>query len=162
MKLFLLRHAEAGERDRKKYPNDALRPLTTEGKRKTLRAAKWMRRHKITFDRIITSPYLRALQTAEIVAGTYKMKVQLNDFLAPEGSVRDLIKLLQRAKRDAVILLVGHEPEMSQMIALLLSGKKGLDINLKKGGLCRLSIDSPRYGRCARLGWLLTADHLQA
>ncbi|HEV8293683.1 MAG TPA: phosphohistidine phosphatase SixA [Tepidisphaeraceae bacterium] len=161
MKLFLLRHGLAGERDPSRYPTDAVRPLTTDGKHEILRIAKRLRREKIRFDLIISSPYTRARQTAEIVARIYKMKVKLTDHLTPEGKMRDLIQYLGALKgAPEAILLVGHEPYLTQLISILLSGKDNLDIRLKKAGLCRLTIGFFLYGRCARLDWLLTPEQL--
>jgi phosphohistidine phosphatase SixA len=52
-------------------------------------------------------------------------------------------------------MLVGHEPYLSDLVSMLLTGHTGLPLNLKKGGLCKLSVTRVRYGRCATLEWLL-------
>lgn len=157
MKLFLLRHATAAQRNLRTYPNDDARPLISAGKREALRAARMLRAKKVTFDHIISSPLTRARQTAEIVAKVHKSEVKFTAHFAPEGNMRDLIKHLRHTcAREATVLLVGHEPYMTQLISLLISGKEGVNIRLKKGGLCKLTADSLRFGRCGRLDWLLT------
>ena len=144
-----------------KYPNDAARPLTASGRRETKRMARTLRRRKAPFDKIVSSPLARARQTAEIVAATYRRKVVFTQHLQPEGDLRSLVQQLRRiAGRARSVLLVGHEPSMSTLISMLLSGGKTLKIRLKKGGLCRLTVESLKYGKCARLDWLLTPRQL--
>jgi phosphohistidine phosphatase len=115
----------------------------------------------LAFDSILTSPYVRARQTAEIVAKTFQAekRLKISEHLACEGSPKKLIQELKTLKAQD-LLIVGHEPYLSGLISLLISGRSDLDINLKKAGLCRLSIDSLKYGRCARLDWLLTPNQL--
>jgi len=58
------------------------------------------------------------------------------------------------------LLLVGHEPFLSQLIGMLVAGDASIQVTLRKGGLCKLSIEQLNYGRCARLEWLLTPAQL--
>ncbi len=58
-------------------------------------------------------------------------------------------------------MLVGHEPYLSTLISLLLSGDGGLQVEMKKGGLCKLSVESLKHGRCAKLEWLLTPRQMR-
>ena len=161
MKLFLLRHGAAGQRNMRKYPNDAARPLTGEGKRETLRTAHSLRRQEFDFDEIISSPLTRARQTAEIVAKVYRKEVKLTPYLGPGVKLRDVIHYLARAcAKASSVMLVGHEPDMSSMISVLISGHEGANIRLKKGGLCKLDVESLRFGKCAELDWLLTPRQL--
>jgi phosphohistidine phosphatase len=159
MELYLLRHGIATERGKETRSSDVQRPLTSRGRRKMRRIAKAMRGLELSFDLILTSPVLRARQTAEIVAKEFELKHQpmLSIHLAPEGRPQKLIRDLKRLHRGCrKVLLVGHEPYLSNLIATLLAGRPVIDINLKKGGLCLLSIDSLQHGRCATLEWLLT------
>ena len=161
MKLFLLRHGAAGQRNMRKYPNDDARPLTGEGKRETLLTARSLRRQKFEFDEIISSPLTRARQTAEIVAKVYKKEVKLTPYLAPGTKVRDLMQYLARTcAKASSVMLVGHEPDMSTTISVLISGHEGANIRLKKGGLCKLDVESLRAGKCAELDWLLTSRQI--
>lgn len=161
--LFLLRHAIAVERGKERKDTDARRPLTSEGESKMRRIAKGMRKLGLEFDLILSSPCVRTRQTAEIVAEEFKMKdsLKLSEHLAPEGDSEDLIKDLKRLHPPSrSVLLVGHEPKLSALISTLLSGKPELEIVMKKGGLCLLSVNRLEFGRCATLEWLLTPRQL--
>jgi phosphohistidine phosphatase len=158
MNLFILRHAIAVDAGTLGIENDSQRPLTQEGAVKMRSIARGMRKMEIELDLILSSPYVRARQTAEIVAKEFKLE---NDFHvtntlipgAPEGKLID--EITKRYSKNNNILLVGHEPSLSSLIARLISGDTSLFITLKKGGLCRLNIDVLAYDRCARLEWLM-------
>jgi phosphohistidine phosphatase len=159
MELYILRHAVAVSRETRGFPHDSDRPLTDKGRSKLRRVVRGMKALGLSFDAILTSPYLRARQTAELVAdelgaGT---KVQRTPHLAPDGNPRALITLItSRSAAHANILVVGHEPYLSQLISVLVSGDERTLITMKKAALCKLAIQTPRYGRCASLEWLLT------
>jgi len=163
MNLYLLRHGLAAEPDVQSFSNDADRPLTPKGKSKLWEIAEGMAALELAFDLILSSPYLRARQTAEIVAEALKARkrLELSDTLAPAGSMKKLIALLKKLEPSAGdVLLVGHEPYLSELIALLVAGQAGLSVVMKKGGLCKLSAASLHPGRCATLEWLLTPKQL--
>jgi len=163
MELYLLRHGIATERGIPGHEIDSTRPLTPEGLRKTQRAAEGMRALGLDFGRILSSPHVRARQTAEIVAGVFGIeeRLELNDNLAPGGNRWELMEGLNNGPESPQsVLLVGHEPEMSELASMLLSGATDLPIEMKKAGLCKLSLDKPQYGRCASLCWLLTPRQL--
>jgi phosphohistidine phosphatase len=108
---------------------------------------------------ILSSPYARARQTAEIVAEAFKAhrKLQFSECLTPGGDFKDLVALLNRLKpQPKDVLLVGHEPHLSGFISLLISGNSRCSIAMKKGGVCKLEVQSLQPGRCATLEWLLT------
>ena len=157
MNLFLLRHGLAVERGTAGYERDADRPLTSKGERRLERIADAMAAMELTFDLILSSPYTRARQTAEIVAGSLGLKKQLefSETLEPGGDPKALLAELNKHEAKNV-LLVGHEPYLSALISALTSGNTGVAIDFKKGGLCKLEVESPRHGRCATLAWLLT------
>ena len=163
MDLYLLRHGIAVERGTEGYEDDSQRPLTPKGERKMKQIAEGMGELGLSFDLILSSRFIRARQTAEIVAETLKTKERLKfcAHLAPEGDSEDLVHDLTRLyHRPKSVVLVGHEPYLSNLIATLLAGKPTLDVTLKKGGLCLLSVKSLQYGRCAVLEWLLTPRHM--
>jgi phosphohistidine phosphatase len=163
MNLFILRHGIAVEPGSPGYAKDADRPLTAEGERKTRRIAEATEVMDLGFDLILSSPYLRARQTAEIVAEVRKARKQLEytEELTPGGSPRKLIEQLARLDpAPENILLVGHEPYLSGLVSLLVAGNEGFTVQLKKGGLCKLSTDSLIHGRCAMLEWLLTPKQM--
>jgi phosphohistidine phosphatase len=163
MDLYALRHGIAVEPGTPGYENDADRPLTPEGERKLRQIADAVGALELSVDLIFSSPYLRARQTAEIVAsalGAHK-KLELSDALAPAGSIKKLIELLKRREPSpGSVLLVGHEPYLSGLISLLVSGKESFAVAMKKGGLCKLTTESLKPGRCAVLQWLLTPKQM--
>lgn len=159
MNLYILRHAIAVPRGTPEH-KDEDRPLTKEGSRKMKLAAQGMRKMGLEFGRILSSPYLRARQTAEIVADVFKLEVVLSEPLIPTASHRVLIANLVKIREDSV-LLVGHEPHLSEFVSVLACGTGDAQLELKKGGLCKLSSDHLVYGRCATLEWLLAPAHLR-
>jgi phosphohistidine phosphatase len=159
MELYILRHGIAEDLTGSLRGGDSQRQLTADGIKKTRSIAKGMKAASCSFDVIFSSPYLRAKQTAEIVAEVIKPAnaVKLLPALTPEGSPKDLIdELKKRYGKQKRLLIVGHEPYLSRLISLLISGDTSISIDLKKGGLCKLSADPLRYGRCATLESLLT------
>lgn len=117
----------------------------------------------LSFDWIASSPYLRAEQTAEIVAEEFKAgaKLELVKELGADESPRAIIdKLRKRRPQPGSVILVGHEPYLSSLISLLLSGKPGLQIDLKKGGLCKLTVPSWKTPSPATLEWLLAPKEM--
>jgi len=159
MNIYVLRHGLAGERGDPNYPNDAERPLTEEGRRKLWKIAKAMKALDLSFDLLLSSPYVRTRQTADIIAEAFELqkKLKFSKTLEPEGNQKELIQFLNRLKPARInILLVGHEPYLSTLISLLVSGDSNLSIVIKKGGLCKLGVESLKHGRCATLQWLLT------
>ncbi len=159
MNLYLLRHGIAVERGTPGYGKDADRPLTDKGERKLWRITEAMRAMELSFDLILSSPYLRARRTAEIVAEAFKAKKKLElwDGLAVGSDRRELFHYLEHLPhRPENVLLVGHEPYLGELATLLLTGSSGSAVDFKKGGLCRLTIQRLRPGRCATLEWLLT------
>jgi phosphohistidine phosphatase len=164
MKLSLLRHGIAVERGSAGYESDGERPLTAKGERQMRRIAEGMLAFGLAYDLILSSPYLRARQTAEIVAQALKAPdgVHLSDTLKPEGNPRQLLETLHRdAPERHDILLVGHEPYLSRLISTLLTGGPTLPVVMKKGGLCTLEMQSLRFSRCASLVYLLTPRQLR-
>ncbi len=163
MELYLLRHAIAVEHGAPGFKQDSDRVLTPKGANKMRRAARGMLAMKASFDVILSSPFARAKQTAEIVADVFNARknLEFTETLAVGGDPEELIKLIGK-KYDAAetILLVGHEPYMSSLISLLLSGDQSVGVTMKKGGLCKLNIDMLRYGQCATLEWLLTPSQM--
>jgi phosphohistidine phosphatase len=164
MNLFVLRHGIAAEPDAPGIKSDAERPLVPKGEQRLRAAAAAMEKMGLSFDAIISSPYLRAKQTAEIVAKHFKLqkKLAFSDDLIPGGNPQTLIRQLNDLKpAPENILLVGHEPYLSRFIALLSSGSPAATIEMKKGGLCKLEVEELEYGHCATLAWLLTPRQME-
>jgi len=160
MEIYILRHGIAVERGTPGYKRDGDRPLTEEGVEKMRQIAKAMREMDLQFDVIFSSPYVRAKATADIVAETLGENVTLTDSLLPEADPAELIDEINDEKPQRV-LLVGHEPDLSALISTLICGKRNADIELKKGGLAKLTAETLTYGKCATLNWLLTPKQLR-
>jgi len=164
MNLYILRHGVAVEHGAPGYENDDERPLMAKGERKIWRVTEAMKAMELEFDLILSSPLPRASQTAGIVAGAFKAKkkVEFSDDLKPDGSTKKLVESLQKLRPQAEnILLSGHEPYLSGLISLLVSGTLDSRFELKKGALCKLEIEALKPGRCATLQWLLTPRQME-
>ncbi len=141
MNLYILRHGLAVEPGTPGYAKDADRPLTPKGERKLWQIAEAMEALELSFDLMLSSPYLRARQTADIIAEAFnaRKKLEFSEFLTPSGSPKRLIEFLLDLKPlPGNVLLVGH-----------------------KGGLCKLNAESLKPGRCAALEWLLTPGQMK-
>ena len=158
MRLYFLRHSDAAERDPDKYPDDGQRPLTEAGIRKMAAIAQALYEMNPKIDLVLSSPFLRARDTAEIARKSLHIKKDrliLVDQLAPLGDARQLIAEIKVKYSFDSLLLVGHEPDLSGLISLLLSGEPSLSITMKKGGMCCLSVEELKPGKCAALEWLI-------
>src|SRR5438270_13273231 len=121
MNLYLLRHGLAVEPGTLGY-TEAERPLTPKGERKLHKIARAMQALELSFDCILSSPYVRARDTAEIVATELKLKkkIELTETLLPDGNARKLVELVKQLQpAPQSVLLVGHEPHLSGLISLL-------------------------------------------
>jgi phosphohistidine phosphatase len=152
MKLYFLRHGEAGD-PAQWEGNDAERPLTDDGRRRMALEARTMRRLELGVDRVITSPLLRARQTAEIVAVELKRKDRLvtDSRLGLDFEPERLAEILRDNQDVHDLMLVGHEPSMSATIGRLIGGGR---IELKKGGLVRTDVPDPAQ-LSGEMEWLL-------
>jgi phosphohistidine phosphatase len=158
MNLYIIRHAIAVDEGTTEYEQDSQRPLTDKGKKKMHQIAKGLRALGVDFDLILSSPYVRAKATAEILADVFKVKADIafSDNLIPMGDPDLLIAEMNEKHSANSIALVGHEPHLTALISLLITENVGVDITLKKGGVCRLSADDLHHTRKAALEWLLT------
>ncbi len=164
MKLYLLRHGIAADLEEADCSRDADRPLTPKGKRRVRAIAAALKRLGVKPGLILTSPYLRARQTAGIVAEILgaKGRLRLCSHLTPGGNARRLIEFIQEAEPEAgAVLLVGHEPYLSSLASWLVTGSPSSTLTLKKGGVCLLNVSELTPGRCATLEWLLTPRQMR-
>ncbi len=163
MDLYILRHAEAVEREKFKRVHDADRPLTENGIKKMKKIAQAMLHLGLEFDAILSSPYMRAKDTAQIVGEAFECKsiIKLTPHLVIAGSPADLVKQInEEYSGKGQILLVGHEPYLSNLISVLISGREDVFIKLRKSGICKLSVEKLRLGKCATLEWLMGPSQL--
>jgi phosphohistidine phosphatase len=164
MNIYFLRHGLAVEGGTPGFKDDSLRPLLPKGKKQLKKIARAMKEMDLEFDLILSSPYLRAKETVEIVAAGLKCEKRLNfsPALAAEKDPSHLIPVLQKIKpAPKQILLVGHEPFLSRLISLLTTGGLDLHLDFAKGGLCKLEIEKLHVGKCAVLVWLLTPRQMK-
>ena len=157
MKCYLLRHGLAADPERWEG-SDAERPLTREGKARMVREAKTIAALSLKIDAIVSSPLLRARQTAEIVGAQLGMAVVADARLGIGFDLRALCGILADRRDADAILLVGHEPGMSLTIGEAIGGGR---VVLKKGGLACLDIGDVERGR-GELLWLVPPKILAA
>lgn len=154
MELYVLRHAIAEERG---AGEDADRALTAEGRQKLRRILERAANAKVSPTLILTSPYRRALETAEVAAKVlhYDKKIVQTDVLLPEAAPDAFWEQVRAHRHERALLAAGHEPMLSAAAAWLL-GAPGMRIDLKKGALLRVDLD--RFGPQPRgvLRWMLT------
>jgi len=128
------------------------------------KVAKGLRHLELPLEWILTSPYRRAYDTAEIVAKELKRKKNLSitRTLGSEGDPKALIRYISQKFRSwESIMLVGHEPYLSGLIGALTSPTSKIGLTLEKGGCAKLTADSLTFGPCATLEWLLTPKILK-
>jgi phosphohistidine phosphatase len=158
MNLYIVRHAIAVARGTPGYDDDSQRPLTDVGRKKMKKIVKGLSEFGIELDAIVTSPYVRARDTALILAKEFEMKdkVSLSDSLIPPGNFETLINEIREKYDVENLALVGHEPMLSSLISWLTTGNTAMKIVLRKGGVAYLSTESLYVDGRAALRWLLT------
>ncbi len=135
--IYLVRHAIAEDRDAERWPDDALRPLTKDGEKKFRRAARGLREVASTVDVVLASPYVRAWRTAEILHEEAKWPAPAREERLEAW--RDPSDGLALTGGDGTIALVGHEPYLSRLASLVLTGDDDkVHIDFKKGGVILL------------------------
>jgi phosphohistidine phosphatase len=158
MRLVLFRHGPAGVRDAARWPDDGKRPLTSKGVLKTRKAARGLAHTEKGISLVLTSPLVRAEQTAQLLREALGEKAKLVTLadLAPGGSNRAVIAHLAELPQSRSVALVGHEPGLGKLTALLAmgSGTTG-EIKLKKAGAAALRFDGPARAGGGDLAWLL-------
>jgi phosphohistidine phosphatase len=159
--LYFLRHADAGDPEGWQG-DDAQRPLSPKGVSQAERMAAFLGGIGFAPDAIVSSPKLRAVQTAEIVAGVVGQTVAVDEHLGGGFTVealRTLLDTMQRGDGVGRVLLVGHDPDFSAVVSRL-SGAKG--IRLPTCTLARVDLDDRPAAGGGSLRWLIPSDALEA
>jgi phosphohistidine phosphatase len=156
--LYLVRHAIAEPRDAERWPDDSLRPLTADGIARFRRAAQGLRRIVPTVDRVLSSPFPRAWQTAELLRDEAGWPApEAADELAADRDPRESLSLVAGAAGS--LALVGHEPQLSMLASLVLTGDaESVRTRLKKGGAVALAYEPG----ATELRWTVTPKILRA
>ena len=163
MLVYLLRHALAGERGDPKYPDDSLRPLTDEGRRKFRKAAKRLAKRDIRPEIVATSPYVRCQDTALILVNALPPGARLEplDQLQPGADWVHIQRWLAELKEVDEVALVGHAPDVEDLLNAMI-GASGGAIRFAKGACACVEFDTPFDPSTGRLRWFVTAKLLGA
>ncbi len=138
MRLYFLRHGIAVNPE-DWNADDSTRPLTDEGRDRMVKEAATFAQWGLALDYVLTSPYVRAFATAEIVARKLKLMDHLvkEEGLASGFGMRELTKILEKYTQSKALMLVGHEPDFSQVIGRLIGGGR---VEVKKGGIACVEV----------------------
>jgi phosphohistidine phosphatase len=154
MLLLLVRHAHAGDRDPSQWPDDTQRPLTDKGRKTHAKVARTLRNLELAPELLLTSPWLRAMQTAEIVREVMLLPeppVPTTALADDPDLARIAAEVGPRGERS-VVALVGHSPWLEELAALLLTGSdRGLRNDFPKSGV--LALDADRLAPASATLW---------
>ena len=157
MHLHLLRHAHAGDPMAWDGP-DATRPLTDKGRAQAKRLGRLLAERGFQTDVILTSPRVRSSQTADIVAGLLGLPVIVDERLGGGVDLGTLEAILHDHHDPELPLLVGHDPDFSELVAVL-CGAAG--VPMRKGTFARVDVDRPLVPGAGTLRWLIPPDLLR-
>lgn len=155
VELYIVRHAIAAARG-EEWPDDDKRPLTARGVSRFKDVVEGLKKLGVEVDEIFTSPLVRAKQTAELLSGGLagKPPVKVLDALSPGHAPSSVLAQLARASRRRRVALVGHEPGLGELAAHLIGAGRALPF--KKGGVCRIDVESLTSRRPGALTWFVT------
>jgi phosphohistidine phosphatase len=157
IQLHFLRHADAGDPEAWTRP-DAERPLSGKGEKQADRLGRFLAGIGFESDLFLTSPKLRAAQTAERVAEAIGAKVKVDDRLSVGLDLAAVEAVLREAGNPARPVLVGHDPDFSELVGEL-TAAPGLE--MKKGAIARIDVDLPLRPGSGRLAWLVPPELLK-
>jgi phosphohistidine phosphatase len=162
VRVTLVRHGPAEDRDPVRWPDDDQRPLTSKGQLQTRRAARGLARVAPPVRRMASSEAERALATARIVRSTLAPTPRLETWpeLAPGGLPEPIFDRLRRVAGSEGVLLVGHEPTLAEFVGMAIAGDGVSSIHFTKGGAACLEFPDGVKPGAGRLVWLLTRKQL--
>ena len=158
MDIYLIRHAEALALGEGGITADEARPLSERGEAQARAVGAVLQRHGIKLDKVITSPLVRARQTAEQMMRSWPApvpEIHVCADLAPGGKPKKLARFL-RGLGVASVALVGHQPDLGVWTAWIIGGKKA-NIELAKAGIAHVTCNKPKKG-LGILYWLVNPD----
>jgi phosphohistidine phosphatase len=160
LEVYLVRHAIAAERG-DEWPDDSKRPLTEQGIARFKEGLKGLAWLDVELDEVLTSPLVRARQTAELLAAGVAGKpvIKVVDSLSPGHTPSAVVSELAKAARRQRVALVGHEPGLGELAAHLLGVRR--PVGFKKGGVCRVDLAGFGSRRPGALVWFLTPKILR-
>ncbi len=156
--LYIMRHGIAVAHGAVRFSDDAERPLTPEGKEKMQEIGEGLNRAGFDLDWIVSSPLVRAVETAKIVGESLSTKPPMDvcDAMRPGGSPEELLAFLAKRPNRKRVLVVGHEPDLSELAARLIGAGSHASLAFKKGGCCMISFDEFPPKGPGQLEWWLT------
>ncbi|HVN77887.1 MAG TPA: phosphohistidine phosphatase SixA [Terriglobia bacterium] len=157
MRLYLVRHGIAEPPGDANNYQDFHRSLTPEGAKKMREVSSGMKGLEIDIDRVASSPLIRAKETAGIIAEVLGTKdpVEYWDELIPGAPAQQTVARLQGCKNLESVALVGHQPHLGYLAALLIFGQDSISLDLKKGGICCIEVEQFPIRPPHPLVWLL-------
>jgi phosphohistidine phosphatase len=162
-RLYFVRHAHAGKREDWEGPDEA-RPLTSKGRRVAKDGGKALRGLVGTPHAILSSPYARAQETAELLAKHLRFtgQIELHDTLVHGGDPRSLGKILEGHAGERDLVLVGHSPDLERWITWLTTGRdEPVFLELRKSGVCRVDVDALQPDPRGTVKWVLPPSVLR-
>lgn len=165
MLFYIIRHAIAEPLGEANAFSDERRALTPVGRERMQRIAKGLRRLAVEFDLVLTSPLVRAVETAEILVaemGASRDLIKQTETLAPGASFEPLFEEIRRYPAVESLAVVGHQPGLGDLVSLLVVGQPGaLALELKKGSVCLVKIERTIPSFRGRMAWLLAPKQLR-
>jgi phosphohistidine phosphatase len=164
MDILVVRHGIAMEREDAQAVGiaESGRPLTPQGCKRTKRAAKGLSRIVPDVDSLLTSPYRRAVETAEFVGKAYGgLTCEETDALLPEADPEELCQVLAARTSGALVAVVGHEPHLGRFLGYCLYAELRSPFDFKKGGACLIHFDEAPSASAGRLSWFLPPRFLR-
>ena len=159
--LYLIRHGLAEERG-EAWPDDTKRPLTDRGIARLRKTGRGLVNQGVTFDVVLTSPLVRARQTAETIASAYDVRppIVTAEAFAPGGTWAAITAELEKHSRRTSIAIVGHEPDIGELAGRLIGSKQA--VLFKKGAICRIDVEALPPTAPGLIRWFLPPKMLRA
>ena len=163
MDCILIRHGIAAERDEWEG-RDADRPLTERGAKRVAQVASGMKWLEVQPTHIFSSPFVRAVETAEILHTALRVKtaIQRVEQLLPDAPPDQLLSLFHDLPSEACVLCIGHEPHLGTAASVMLAGKPSTAFPFRKAGACLIELSTPPKVSRGVLRWWMEPGQLRA